>query len=206
MTTRRLPLDGLVEEAAHELDEHKLGERLYRRKRADERVSRLRTKHDPLAGLMAAQEALANHDYVPRLVAQWLSQGIGMYLSGRYKSLDAALGLKKAGRAHPLRKAKEDHALRAALSEMYWLNLLGATITQAAALVHTTSPGHAVNTLIDRYRRGGYSEGVKEMRKLGMPFRGGDDPDRTLAKYPDADLEVRQAKAAVRAVYAKRRP
>lgn len=200
--TRRLPVDALVEEVELELDEHTLMSGQYRRKRIDERVARLRTKRDALAGLLAAKEALEHHDYVPRAVAEWMANGIALYLSGRRKSLDDALGLVKPGRAHPLRRAKEEHALRSALGRMFHLHILGATIPQAAALVAAKTPDYAVDTLIDRYRRGGYTADVKKVLALNLMSI---DPTETLAEYPDQPLEVRQAKDAIRAMYVKRR-
>lgn len=201
--TRRLPVDALVEDAERELDEHTLVSGQYRRKRIDERVARLRTKRDALAGLLAAKDALEHHDHVPRAVAEWLANGIALYLAGRRKSLDDALGLSKSGHAQPLRKAKEDHALRTALSRMLHLNLVGATIPQAAVLVAAVTPRYAVDTLIDRYRRGGYTAEVRQAQSASITTAL--DPEEALAEYPDQPLDVRQAKDAIRAMYAKRR-
>jgi hypothetical protein len=161
----------------------------------------MRTSGDVLAGLLAAQESLENHDYVPRAVAEWLAKGIALYLSGRHRSLDAALGLNKGGAAQPLRKHREERALKGKLAEMFHLHLLGATIPQAATLVASVNPGDSVNTLEDRYRRGGYTANVKQLRALHPEPM---DPTEALAGFPDYPLEVAQAKASILAMYAKR--
>lgn len=197
----RLPLDGLIEIAAAELDPHSLEAGRYRLQRTATRLSALRVSRDVIAGLLAARDALENHEYVPRGIAEWLSNGIGLYLSGQAKSLDSALGLSgERGRSPPLSKVRDDHARKARLGEMFHLHILGATIPQAATLVASVNPGVSVETLIDRYRRGGYSADRARLLALGMPQI---DPADALSRYPDEPLAVAQAKAAILAMYAK---
>jgi hypothetical protein len=168
-----------------------------------------RTKN-PMFALYAAKLAAEGQMPLPRNVAQWLSVGIGCYLHGRHaaldragqRSLDRALGLKQPGHASPMR-IKEDFTRKAALGRMLHLQLLGATIPDAALLVSRLSPDHTRNTLESLYRRGGYTSianAIKEAR------HSAEDPESTLAEYPDRPPEVMQAKAAIRSMYAKRRP
>lgn len=162
-----------------------------------------RAEKNPMMGLYAAQFALGHSRPVPRHVATWLRVAIQLYVGHRRDSVDEGLGLKVSGPDNPRRRAQRSRVLRVALSRMLHLQTLGAKIPEAAALVSRLSPDHAASTLIDRYKRSGYGEGAKEIRKL---IRVPTDPEPTLAMYPDSPLEAAQAKAAIRKVYAKRRP
>lgn len=162
-----------------------------------------RAEKNPMMGLYAAQFALGHSRPVPRHVATWLRVAIQLYVGHRRDSVDEGLGLKVSGPDNPRRRAQRSRVLRVALSRMLHLQTLGAKIPEAAALVSRLSPDHAASTLIDRYKRSGYGEMAKEIRKL---IRLPTDPEPTLAMYPDSPLEAAQAKAAIRKVYAKRRP
>lgn len=168
-----------------------------------------RTKN-PMFALYAAKLAAEGKLPLPRNVAQWLSDGIGYYLHGRQaaidhagqRSLDRALGLKQPGRASPIR-IKDDFTRKAALGRMLHLQLLGATIAEAALLVSRLSPDHTRNTLESLYRRGGYTSVANAIKAAR---HSAEDPESALAEYPDSPPEVMQAKAAIRAMYAKQRP
>jgi hypothetical protein len=176
-----------------------------------------REDKDVVAALMGTRIALAHGAPVPPSIAGWLESGVAMLLNGERKSIDEALGLKKKGRANPLRAAKEAAKLRAALNRMLVLQRVGASIPEAATLVASLSPDFKQSTLIDRYRRSGYTEEAADAdrrvrdwlarqgnRLSGLSFATS-DPENTLAGYPDRPLAVKQAKAAIRAKYAKRR-
>lgn len=200
--TRRPALAYLVEAVDLESTRESVSDAARRSQRAEHGAEALRSQRDVIAGLEAASLALGNHDYVPRPIAEWLSNGISLYLSGRRETLDDALGLSKPGRAQPRRRKSEERQLRAALGRMFGLQVLGATIPQAAALVGWSSGEYSVSTLIDRYRRGGYTDQLRQILAFGLPPV---DPEAVLAEYPDKPLEVVQAKAAIRALYAKRK-
>lgn len=161
-----------------------------------------RRTHDPLVALAGAQLALEHDLVVPPSIARWLLYGLSRppsKLNGPRMSIDAALGLNKPGKASPFRRQQEEHALRAALGRMFHLQTLDADIPQAAALVAQVVD-FTFDTLVDRYRRGGYTAELNKLKPL-QPT----DPEPALAEYPDGPLEVMQAKAAIRAMYAKRR-
>lgn len=171
-------------------------------------AQRFRREGDVMAGLRAAHEQLLNKEPLPRRVAEWLSNGIANYLCGRSKTLDEALGLNKPGKSNPRRKERDKNTLSEALRSMYELQVLGAAIPNAAALVASVSPGHSASTLEARYRRGGISKDALALRreKFNFPRELGVwwfAPERVLARFPDAPLELAQAKDAIRAAYAK---
>lgn len=161
---------------------------------------------DRLAGLAALQLAAANGLPIPRRVASWLDHGIGYYIHQRPRakdgsgrpSLDHALGIS----GNDLRKQKDADALVAAMGRMLWLQVLGATADQAATLVASLDPSLTQATLCDRYRRSGRGKAAREViAALVVP----PSPEETLAEYPaDNYPGVREAKAAIRAEYAKR--
>lgn len=182
--SKRTAITSLVEAAAFETDEQTTSSARYRAGRIKELGGKFTSEHDPVVGLVAAHLALSNHDYVPRGVAEWLANGIALYMGGRRKTLDDALGLSAPGRASPLRRSKEARALRAALGRMYSLQMLGATIPQAAAMVETITPNYTAATLADRYRRSGYTADLRVLQQhimdIGMPPF---DPEPELAAY-----------------------
>lgn len=163
------------------------------------------TDGDPLARLRLARTVFDAKDEVPRWMHEWLAHALALYLGGRAKSLDDAFGLGLRGRANPMRRAKELQARRAALSRMFSLCARGATIHQAAVLVAQVS-SYSTATLEGHYRRGGYTAELEWMQ-ADHPWLAASwgDPEAVLAEYPDEPLEVAQAKAAIRAMHAKRR-
>jgi len=165
------------------------------------------TDRDPIARLRLARAVFDAKDEVPRWMHEWLAHALALYLGGRAKSLDEAFGLDKRGKANPMRRAKEARARRAALSGMFGLCMCGATIRDAAVLEAQVS-GYSAATLEGHYRRGGYTAEIKAMQAehpLVVAFLMSSDLESRLAEYPDGPLEVAQAKAAIRAMYAKRR-
>jgi hypothetical protein len=156
---------------------------------------------DLLVALHGVTVALEHGQPVPRRIAAWLNAAFGLYLHGRRNSLDEALGLKAAGRASPRRKEEESRTQKAALSQMLHLQSLGATIPEAALLVGRLSPDLKATTLEDRYRRSGYSQTAKEIKRALA--HNHQDLDSALSQYPDTPLEARQAKERIRAMYAK---
>lgn len=159
----------------------------------------LQWDRDRIALLKGLHRALSDAVPVPTFLANVLTDAIALYLSGRCKSMDEALGLSRPGKP-PRLIAKQSHELRAALGRMFALQLVGATVPQAALLVSRLSAEFTQTTLEDRYRRGGYSDRMKATRALG-PL--GIDPAAVLADYPNTPREVAKAKASIRSMYAK---
>ncbi len=158
---------------------------------------------DQMAALSGAMLALEHGVPLPRRIAFWLRYGILYYATGKRESIDAGLGLNAVGRANPRRRHAEAVAMRIALSRMFFLRGLGASVPQAAALVATLSKEFSASTLAYECRRSGHLAGVADLRALAR--RDTVDLESTLAEYRDYPLEAAQAKAAIRAMYAKRR-
>lgn len=143
---------------------------------------------------------------IPRRIGEWLRAGIDAYRAGQARTLDAALGLTGSGHANPRRRMTERAALQGALARMAVLQMLGATIPQAAAMVATLSPDWKRTTLADRYRRRGRSRDALAIRREVLSRWRRGEVEQVLAEYPDRAGEVAEGKAAIRAMYAKHRP
>lgn len=165
----------------------------------------LQWDRDPIALLKGLHWALSDSVPVPKHIADVLSSAISRYLEKRpgAETLDKALDLVRPG--HLTRRAADKlaQARRAALGRMFALQLVGASVPQAALLVSRLSPDFKPSVLEDRYRRGGYGARLKDTR--AMVGRTELDPAGMLAEYPDAPRDVARAKAAILAMYAKRR-
>jgi hypothetical protein len=112
---------------------------------------------DRIDALICAAMSLEMGTATPHHVARWLWYGISIYLHGKAKTLDEALGLVGSGKASPRRKQAERRRKSQAMTTMTVLHAMGASIPQAAAMVVKLEPYEA-STLEDRYRRSGKGE------------------------------------------------
>lgn len=142
---------------------------------------------------------------IPANLGRWLHQAITQYRTGQAKSMDEALGLLGEGAANPRRSRLARSALESSLAEMAVFHSLGATIPQAAAMAARLSPGHAPPTLGDRFRRSGMGQRARDDRSLVLRRWSLAEIESLLARIPDRGIEVKQGKAAIRAMYAKTR-
>lgn len=141
---------------------------------------------------------------IPPRIAAWLKKALDVYSSGAAPTMDAAMGL--AGRGRPARRqVHERNRLQGALARMYVLHVAGATIEQAATLVARLSPDFTVSTLIDRYKRSGMGRRAISERPTMQRHWHSTEIETILAEYPDKPLAAKQAKDAIRKVYARHR-
>lgn len=141
---------------------------------------------------------------IPPRIGAWLKKALDDYSSGAAPTMDAAMGL--AGRGRPARRqVHERNRLQGALARMYVLHVAGATIEQAATIVARLAPDFTVNTLIDRYTRSGMGRRALSERPTMQRYWHATEIETILAEYPDKPLAVKQAKDAIRKVYARHR-
>jgi len=161
------------------------------------------TTGDVMEALSWVSFAARNGHPIPPRIGAWLHKALDAYCSGTAPSMDAALSLVARGRP-PRRKSHDESKLQGALARMFVLNLIGATIPQAAALVARLG-GFTQATLADRYRRRGMGKAALRDRAEVLRRWLPSEIEQTLAEYPDHGIEIEQAKGAVRAMYARHR-
>jgi hypothetical protein len=110
--------------------------------------------------------------------------------------MDAAMQLDKPGKANPRYKRRLQSALDGAMASMMMLHAAGGTIRQASVLVAAVT-GRSADDLERTY-------GEQKMSvKAAQVFDGApadwvaDTVIVMMDEYPDAPLEVQQAKAAI---------
>jgi hypothetical protein len=169
-----------------------------------------RARGDPIYGLATLLLAIDLELVPPRDVLEWLARAARQYfLEGRQLGdLERALGLGRGrGRGLPLNRYAAQVAEWRQQAMLHELVTLGATIPQAAALVHArlemdpdVKRTPSVATLENKYRRGFRVKLAKSERRRPkdrqppMPRT----VERILGMYPDTDLEGRQGKARIR--------
>lgn len=142
---------------------------------------------------------------LPPRIGQWLHDALDAYRAGKVATLDAALGLDGIGKSNPRRQLRERSALEGALARMMVLHMIGATISQAAAMVARLTPDFKATTLADRYGRSGLGVAALQGRPQALRRWLPSEIEQVLCEYPDHRIEIEQGKEAIRAMYAKHR-
>lgn len=159
---------------------------------------------DPMDALGWIALAAKSGAPLPPTIGRWLHKAIGDYQAGAARTMDAALGLDKPGRANPRRRRQDRSALDVALSQMMLLHAAGGTIRQASVLVAAVT-GRSADELERAYGE------QKISVKAAQVFDGApadwvaDMVLSVMDEYPDAPLEVQQAKAAILAKHPRGR-
>lgn len=156
---------------------------------------------DAMEALSWVAFAAKHGEPIPPRIAAWLHKALAEYRAGTARSIDAALGL--VSRRPPRRQLHERRRLESAIGKMFVLHGLGATIDQAATLVARLSPEFTHGTLCDRYKRSGMGRKALAERKVLQEHYHWKEVEAMLAEYPDKPMDVKQAKEAIRKVYAR---
>lgn len=132
---------------------------------------------------------------LPPHMGAWLHQALQTYICGD-GTMDAAMGLDKRGQGQPRRKRRETSALNGVHAKMWFLVGAGASRTEAAELVSTTT-GRSVEQLLRTYSKSWFA------RRADRPFDGMDAPqarrylaETLLPEFPD-DARTRKTKARI---------
>jgi hypothetical protein len=154
-------------------------------------------------------------DQIPKIINFWLRIAFSEYVSGRAKTMDAALGLTKRGAGDPRRKKREAIRWIGPTSEVRILRALGASAEDAAALVHQrveqglAAPPMMSETAPDRFeaetlsKKKGTPEPLMALaRRRSLEAGTTEEIDELLSHYPDGEL----ANTVKRQILRKRRP
>jgi len=130
------------------------------------------TKENPLFAMEAFVTAHQLGLYPPRWVLDWLYTAFGKYLSSSQGEDLAALLLVKRGKGEtPIKKeGRKLHAENAAMQQIFHLNVGGASIENAAAIVAERYEAQDIkcpsaDTLAERFTKRGWGSIAKALKK-----------------------------------------
>ena len=145
-----------------------------------------RRKPDGIAALEMLQAAAAASVALPPALAKWFDARIGEYLGNRADTLDRALGLVPKPGADSARNLRLERAgWGGPLAQVHLLATLGATIPEAAEMVHATT-GKSAGLLERKYRDRNWRA---QRKRDGAALRAlhVSEVEQLLAPYPDDD-------------------